>query len=262
VAQKNPALVIDEQSKEYWRWRDSILMYEELMLELLTFDLMVENPYHRLFDLLGQLEIVHNKHLRQSAWAFLNDCCLTTLPLLMEARDIAVGAVFFASAHTKQTIDDVNGDPWWKYLKGDEDRCIKAIDTMRQFYTENPLRKQNPSLPSPAFHLENTRRHADTTFSQAETVSSTVGTPLEGEVGSQTPKAKVNGARLKDGLERIQENGANGNARNDNDGHRESSNGNGAVSPPKRRDADSGSESDRAQKRPRYAEDEGEVAEY
>ncbi|KAK6227128.1 cyclin-K [Colletotrichum tabaci] len=191
VAQKNPKLMIDEMSKEYWRWRDSILMYEELMLEYLTFDLVVENPYQRLFELLGQLDIVHNKHLRQSAWAFCSDACLTSIPLLLEARDVAITAIFFASVHTDQKIEDVNGEPWWKALKGNEEKCTKSIDLMRQFYTENPLRKQNPSLPSPAFDLANTRQHRDPTSQDA--LSSTAGTPFELDRGTQSPRAKANG---------------------------------------------------------------------
>ncbi|KAF4124021.1 hypothetical protein GMORB2_5737 [Geosmithia morbida] len=168
VAQKNAKLIIDEQSKEYWRWRDSILTYEEIMLEQLTFDLMIDNPYRHLFELLEQLDLVHNKHLRQAAWAFCNDACLTALPLLVEARDVALTAIFFASVHTGQRIDDVNGQPWWRYLKGNEARCAKAIDVIRQFYTENPLRKQNPSLPSPAFDLEISRRRAEAIISQPD----------------------------------------------------------------------------------------------
>lgn len=34
VAQKNPSLLLDEQSKEYWRWRDTILHNEDLLLEV------------------------------------------------------------------------------------------------------------------------------------------------------------------------------------------------------------------------------------
>ncbi|KAG5934594.1 hypothetical protein E4U59_006088 [Claviceps monticola] len=195
VAQKNAKLIIDEQSKEYWRWRDSILTYEELMLEQLTFDLMVDNPYRNLFELLGQLDIVHNKHLRQAAWAFCNDACLTAIPLLVEARNVAIGAIFFASVHANQRIDDVHGEPWWKYLKGNEELCTKAIEAMRQFYTENPLRKHNPALPSPAFHLENTRGRADTPLSQPHTLSSN-DTPLEsdGPTLGRSPAPLVNGA--------------------------------------------------------------------
>ncbi|KAM4055115.1 cyclin pch1 [Hirsutella rhossiliensis] len=255
VAQKNAKLVIDEQSKEYWRWRDSILTYEEIMLEQLTFDLMVDNPYRHLFELLGQLEIVHNKHLRQAAWAFCNDACLTALPLLIEARDVAISAIFFASVHTSQQIDDIGGDPWWKYLNGDEDRCARAIEVMRQFYTENPLRKQNPSLPSPAFDLENTRRRADTLLSQADTLSSTGGTPMDVERASRSPIARTNGVTDR-GAERD---------RNHETACQPGADGadSGPRSPPKRKDfdADSSAVQGRAEKRARLSEDEGELVE-
>ncbi|KFG87589.1 cyclin [Metarhizium anisopliae] len=238
VAQKNAKLEIDEQSKEYWRWRDSILTYEEIMLEQLTFDLMIDNPYRHLFELLGQLDIVHNKNLRQAAWAFCNDACLTAIPLLIEARDVAISAIFFASVHTHQQIDDINGEPWWRYLNGDEERCTNAIEVMRQFYTENPLRKQNPSLPSPAFDLENTRRRADTLLSQPDTLSSN-GTPMELDRASpsRSPAPRPNGADR----------------------------GGGSMprSPMKRKDAEADGAVDcgRAEKRARVSEDEGELVE-
>ncbi|KAG6041623.1 hypothetical protein E4U41_003236 [Claviceps citrina] len=238
VAQKNAKLIIDEQSKEYWRWRDSILTYEEVMLEQLTFDLMIDNPYRNLFELLGQLDIVHNKNLRRAAWAFCNDACLTAIPLLVEARDVAIAAIFFASVNAAQQIDDINGEPWWRYLNLDEELCTKAIEVMREFYTENPLRKQNTSLPSPAFDLESTRRRADTLLSQPDTLSSN-GTPTELDRPSQSrsPASRVNGADVGDA--------------------------NLPRSPTKRKDMDGGlaSHHERAEKRARVSEDEGELLE-
>lgn len=257
VAQKNSRLIIDEQSKEYWRWRDSILMYEELMLELLTFDLMIDNPYRSLFELLGQLDLAHNKTLRQAAWTFCNDACLTALPLLMEARDIAISAIFFASAHTTQQIDDVDGEPWWRFLNGDEGKCVRAIDVMRQFYTENPLRKQNPSLPSPAFLLENTRRRGQIVHSQTPPPTAT---PMA-DRSTQSPKPQANG-----GADRASE------SRDSRDPdivmsgasqQPPSQRVNGNASPTKRKSVDSDAESEgaRAAKRPRSSDDEeGEVA--
>lgn len=34
VAQKDPSLLIDENSKEFWRWRDTILHNEDVLLEV------------------------------------------------------------------------------------------------------------------------------------------------------------------------------------------------------------------------------------
>lgn len=247
MAQKNAKLIIDEQSKEYWRWRDSILTYEEVMLEQLTFDMMVDNPYRNLFELLGKLDIVHNKHLRQAAWAFCNDACLTSLPLLVEARDVAISAIFFASAHTNQQIDDIHGEPWWRYLRGDEARCTKAVEVMRQFYTENPLRKQNPSLPSPAFHLEHTRRRGDALAGGNDPLSPLhVTTPLDR--GSRSPAVRTNGDA--GGERRPVE------PRSHADGYT-------PRSPAKRKEAEAGATGDagRSEKRARLSEDEGEVEE-
>lgn len=253
VAQKQPKLVIDEQDKEYWRWRDSILTYEEVMLEQLTFDLMIDNPYRHLFDLLGRLDIVHNKELRQAAWAFCNDACLTAMPLLFEARDIAISAIFFASVRTNQPIDDVNGEPWWVYLKGDETRCAKAIELMREFYTENPLKKQNPPLPSPAYNLDVTRRRGDTLLSQPDTVSSQA-TPMDVDRGSRSPVPRSNGNGDKDVQMR--------------DTHK----GNEYLAPPhapdsresplkRQHDYDGRAENSPADKKARISEDEGELIE-
>ncbi|KAK1755061.1 cyclin-like protein [Echria macrotheca] len=184
VAQKNAKLIIDEQSKEYWRWRDSILTYEEVMLEMLTFDLMVDVPYNRLYEQLEQLEMIHDKDTRDAAWAFCNDAALTVLPLLMTARDIAISSIHFAAAVRRLKIDDVRGEAWWRVLGGNETLIGKAINVMCDFYEENPLRKQDKKLPgSPEFNLESTRRrgeHVD--------MDSNGGTPFGTDRGTQSPR--------------------------------------------------------------------------
>lgn len=226
------------------------------MLEQLTFDLMIDNPYRHLFELLGQLDLVHNKNLRHSAWAFCNDACLTSIPLLIEAKDVAISAIFFASAHTNQQIDDIKGEPWWKHLRGDEERCVMAIEVMRQFYTENPLRKQNPSLPSPAFHLENTRRRGDTLLSQPDTQSSANGTPMELDRASRSPGpgGRANGTS-KDGDVRDHGREAGSQAKSEENDY-------APKSPLKRRELEDGETDDgRAAKRARLSEDEGELIE-
>lgn len=227
------------------------------MLEQLTFDLMIDNPYRHLYELLDKLGMVHNKNLRQAAWAFCNDACLTAIPLLIESRDVAISAIFFASVHTSEPIPDVSGVPWWKHLGGDEDRCTKAIDAMRQFYMENPLRKQNPSLPSPAFHLENTRRRGDTLLSQPDTLSSTTGTPNEGDRGSRSPGnvSRANGVS-KDNAGRY-------NGQGDDSLTKEGDNVDAAKSPLKRREPEDGvAKSDRGEKRAKLSDDEeGELIE-
>lgn len=72
--QKNWTLEIDEQSKEYWRWRDTILYNEELVMEQLCFDFEVVHPYDYLVGLVKQFA-GGNSVLGKCAWAFINDRC-------------------------------------------------------------------------------------------------------------------------------------------------------------------------------------------
>lgn len=280
VAQKNKDLIIDEQSKEYWRWRDSILMYEELMLETLTFDLMVANPYEQLWNQLHKLELIHEKNLRASAWSFCNDTAMTTLPLVLTANDIAMAAIFFASIATNTKIEDIGPEPWWRFLNGNEERIIKAIEVMTASYNDHPLRKTESALQgSPEFILENTRRRGDAMamVSQTEAGSSHGGTPRELDRATASPNGKVNGRLEAEGEESERINAAQPDtefdnvtaesqasrgdsdaalkaAANDLDRHRGKPNGGALLSPgAKRKSAESelGSDGEPDQKRPR-----------
>ncbi|KAH8662987.1 cyclin-like protein [Tricladium varicosporioides] len=168
VAQKNSNLVIDEQSKEYWRWRDNILLYEEMMLEYLTFDLVLDSPYNLLYGFLQRLHIEENKRLRNVAWSFLNDSCHTTICLAIPAKDIAIAAIYFGAKFNRDTIsDDENGNPWWEQLGGSPKRIVKGVAILAEFWTENPLRRsENPYEQSPMFlsnedEVHRSRRRGD-----------------------------------------------------------------------------------------------------
>ncbi|KAI0152033.1 cyclin-like protein [Hypoxylon sp. NC0597] len=265
VAQKNLKLMVDEQSKEYWRWRDSILMFEEVMLENLTFDLMIESAHYKLYDFLGQLQIIHNRNLRHSAWAFCNDACLTVLPLLMDARGIAIAAIFFASIYNEERIGDVNGEAWWKALNANEDHCLKAVQILKEFYEENPLRKQeNPYSQSPVFELDNTRRRGEDIG-----IRSTNGTPRT-DSATQSPKGKVNsvdGATAEREVDTAAAETASQAAPGDSDAALKEAANNPVIHPAtngtKRKEVESLAPESRDQKRRRLSsdDDEGEVHE-
>ncbi|EKD13183.1 uncharacterized protein L3040_002985 [Drepanopeziza brunnea f. sp. 'multigermtubi'] len=200
VAQKNAALIIDEQSKEYWRWRDSMLLYEELMLEVLTFDLVVQTPYSLLISALKHYNFEDNKHIRNVAWAFVNDCGMTMVCLAMPPRDIAVAALYFAVQFHWETIpdDEETGQPWWVVLGGKSDRIVRAVGFMTEFWRENPLRK--PETPyagytSSSEDLDRTRKRA------GSEVSSIISPPsVNGDTQSHhnsSPKVKEEEPALK-----------------------------------------------------------------
>lgn len=259
------------------------------MLEMLTFDLMVDNPYQRLYEALTQLEILHNRPIRDAAWAYCCDSALTILPLLMNSKEIAISAIFFATVSIGEKIDDGrDGEPWWRVLKGDESLTQSAISVVMDFYSENPLRKSDSRYQgSPVFSLENTRRGRDVP-SQTEAGSSQNGTPMGTDRGgTQSPRMRNQGRTERDDDEIKKESGENGEymamdldvpqskgdsdallkvAANDLDHHEGKPNGtNGLKSPGVKRkspEAELDEGVDRDQKRSRLSdEDEGEVRE-
>lgn len=200
VAQKNANLVIDEQSKEFWRWKDSILLYEETMLELLTFDVVLESPYTHLQAILQQLGMEHDKALRNIAWAFLNDSQMTTLCLRMGPRDVAVAAVYFAARYNGEKMPDSGGRPWWVRAGGEEEKIAEAVAVVQEFYAENPLgRTDLPLEGSPggsAGELEATRERGGEGSPESGKEGGDGAEEREGERRSRSP---VEGAGVAGG---------------------------------------------------------------
>jgi protein BUR2 len=146
-------LEIDEQSKEYWRWRDTILYNEELLMEQLCFDFEVIHPYDYLVGLVKRFAS-GNSVLGKCAWAFINDryiclplslvaiggSCLETdgslrtlMQVMYPAHVIAASSFYFAKKHTQTIIPKSPEEKEWyeEYSVRLEDlrgtKCIKPI---------------------------------------------------------------------------------------------------------------------------------------
>lgn len=141
VAQKDPNSFIDEQSKEYWKWRDTILYHEDLLLEALCFDLQLEQPYRILFDYLCYYAVQDQKNLRNTSWAFLNDSHITTMCLMHSPKTIAGAALYAGIKLAGVTLpDDEQGRAWWSHLELDIYDIQKACNQMVEIY-------ENPNIP-------------------------------------------------------------------------------------------------------------------
>lgn len=141
VAQKDPNLMIDEQSKEFWKWRETIQHHENLMLEVLCFDLDPGLPYPVLFEFLKYYNIQDNKRLRNVSWAVVTDSFTTILCLLVQPQSIAGAALYLGLRHVGVKLpDDESARPWWDTLALDHKEMELVIDTMLTTY-ENPQLK-------------------------------------------------------------------------------------------------------------------------
>lgn len=151
VAMKQPDLVVDEQSKDYWKWRDLILQNESVMLEFLCFDLQLESPYRILWDYSLFLGVSDNRPLRHAAYAFLNDSTYTVLCLQFPPRVIAAAALYAAARHCQVAFpDDSQGRPWWEQIDVRVDDLIRACKLIVKIYERV---QQNLSKGYPDFAM-------------------------------------------------------------------------------------------------------------
>lgn len=135
VAQRDPNKIVDEQDRDYWRWKDNILHNEDLLLEAICFDLSLEPPYRPLFDLLLLFGQENNKPLRNAAWAFVNDSCPTMLCLQFPSQTIAASALYAAAKHCNVSLpDDDYGRPWWEAAGADLGSIRRTCNYLAEVY--------------------------------------------------------------------------------------------------------------------------------
>ncbi|ETS60082.1 hypothetical protein PaG_06076 [Moesziomyces aphidis] len=106
----------DPASKEFGRWRDTILVNEEELLETLCFDLIVEHPHEILVKACSRLGV--DTWLVRLAWTTLNDSLRDSICVTFEAPVLAAGA--FYRACTVSQVEPTKFSAKWKGKEGDE----------------------------------------------------------------------------------------------------------------------------------------------
>ncbi|KAF2085029.1 cyclin-like protein [Saccharata proteae CBS 121410] len=146
VAQKNPNLLVDEQTKDFWRWRDTILYNEDVLLETICFDLTVEAPHKLFFEMMCYLGVEHNKRLRNAGWSFINDSNLTQLCLLVPSRTIAAAALYCGARLCGVSFADEDGKPWWEIQHVRLRDIRRACNYMAGIYEHVPPKEGQESI--------------------------------------------------------------------------------------------------------------------
>jgi protein BUR2 len=138
VALKDPNKLVDEQTKDFWKWRDTILYSEDVLLESLCFDLNVESPYKTMYDMLKYYGVEHNKKLRNSAWAFLSDSSSTQMCLLFTSRTVAAASLYAGARTAEVELDEDDGLPWWEVQHVKLRDIRRACNLMADLYEKSP----------------------------------------------------------------------------------------------------------------------------
>ncbi|KAG0205327.1 hypothetical protein BGX28_003035 [Mortierella sp. GBA30] len=132
-------LQMDDGSKEYRVWKDTIIFTEEQLLETLCFELTVEQPYNimtSLFDHHYTKDADQARKLKQVAWAFINDSFRTTLCLLYPAKTVALAAVHLAAKYMDENLNESLGDIWRELFEPDVQDILDAANEIMDQYAQ------------------------------------------------------------------------------------------------------------------------------
>lgn len=115
------------------------MLNEDVLLEMLCFDMTIEPPHKQLFEMLKFYRLENNKSLRNAAWAFVTDSNMTQLCLICTSRTIAVAALFASARMCQVKIPDSRENkPWWEEQGVTSKDVLKAINYMGENYEVPP----------------------------------------------------------------------------------------------------------------------------
>eukprot|EP00824_Muranothrix_gubernata_P003596 TRINITY_DN1450_c0_g1_i2.p1 TRINITY_DN1450_c0_g1~~TRINITY_DN1450_c0_g1_i2.p1 ORF type:complete len:511 (-),score=96.96 TRINITY_DN1450_c0_g1_i2:11-1543(-) len=107
-----------ENSEEYWKLKEDVLLSERHLLHTFAFELVVHHPYKPLIHFVKTIQAGKGrqaKGLAQAAWNFVNDSLRTPLCLQYPPHVIASSAIFLGAKILKIPLPGQReGEkPWW-----------------------------------------------------------------------------------------------------------------------------------------------------
>ncbi|CAO3676058.1 unnamed protein product [Rhizopus stolonifer] len=115
-AQKNDKAVLEENSKDFLKWKETLLHFESILLETLCFDLTVQQPHNHLEKLAEQLRV--SSSAVRKAWMLLYQCLGSPVCVLYKP-DVVAAAVLLLASHFSST--DKLSENWYEALDDDVD---------------------------------------------------------------------------------------------------------------------------------------------
>ncbi|KAL0080702.1 cyclin-like protein [Phycomyces blakesleeanus] len=146
-AQKNDRLMLDENSKDFIKWKDTMLHYETILLKTLCFDLSVEHPHTNLLNLQTQLN-VPDACVRR-AWILLFQSLGSPICVLYRPKVIAAAALLISAHLSGEEIAERR----WKDVDVDIGQVHELAAEMLEYYVDHYLKKAAHS-PHPSQILQ------------------------------------------------------------------------------------------------------------
>ncbi|KAI8098943.1 cyclin-like protein [Halteromyces radiatus] len=141
-ASKNDKLILDEDSKDFIKWKDTMLCNEVILLETLCFDLSIQHPHTCLLAMETQLNIPGS--MLRKAWMLLYQCCGSPLCVLYQPNIVAGAALLLASHLSSEPLEE----NWWELANLDGSMIHELASDMLGYYLDHYIKKSSSSSSS------------------------------------------------------------------------------------------------------------------
>ncbi|KAG0184198.1 hypothetical protein DFQ28_011611 [Apophysomyces sp. BC1034] len=135
-AQKNDALRLEEDSKDFMKWKDTMLHYEVILLETLCFDLAIEHPHTHLLELQSKFNV-------RKAWMLLFQSLGAPLCVLYHPKVVATAALLLATNLSSEELPE----NWWEDVDVDIGHAHELAADMLEYYTDHYIKKASSQSP-------------------------------------------------------------------------------------------------------------------
>ncbi|KAI8334358.1 cyclin-like protein [Chlamydoabsidia padenii] len=141
-ASKNDKLRLNEDSKDFIKWKDTMLCNEVVLMETLCFDLTVEHPHTHLLEMEDQLNIPGS--MLRKAWMMLYQCCGSPLCILYQPNIIAGAVLSLASHLSSEPLEE----GWWDRVNLDGSLIHELAAEILAYYLDHYVKKSSSSSSS------------------------------------------------------------------------------------------------------------------
>ncbi|ORZ13968.1 cyclin-like protein [Absidia repens] len=142
-AAKNDKLILDENSKDYVKWKDTMLCNEVILLETLCFDVSIEHPHTCLLGMEAQLNIPGS--ILRKAWMLLYQSCGAPLCILYRPNIIAGAVLLLASQMSSESLEE----GWWDLVNLDGSVICELASEILGYHMDHYVKKSSSQVQSP-----------------------------------------------------------------------------------------------------------------
>jgi hypothetical protein len=106
--------------KEYFKFKEKISNYEQLLLRTLKFDINVETPYRYLMNYIKVLN--ETQGFAQFSWMMCSDSFRSDVSIHYKANEIAASVIYLTETFFERSTKKINEKYWYEVFGYEKER--------------------------------------------------------------------------------------------------------------------------------------------